>query len=189
MQEEDGSLTTFLPDDVDLNAAVELTTPVAAPIMPGVSDLVERARVHLNEGTGRDDGRVPLPAPARMAEAAVLMQLATYGEPQAGLPDRLYVLEFQGRQCQYVMFGHTKSLTKRLATHRLAAAPNGFALLQGWVSPGVANAHPLEQQVLMAASTLHGLEHFHERFYGMSFEKGLSIVRAVFELSTDWRSR
>jgi hypothetical protein len=101
--------------------------------------------------------------------------------------DRLYVLEFQGYESQYVIFGHTTNLMKRLSSHRLAAAPHGFALLQGWVSPGMADARLAEQQVLMVASMLHGSGHFHERFYDMPYDKGLSIARAVFESGT-WDS-
>lgn len=186
--ELDGA-TLSLPVEVDLDAAVDLTTPIVAPVSPHVPHLVEKARADLRAGAGSELGDHPLPDNARLVEDAVLMQLAKYGESHPDAPERLYVLEFQGYRRQYVMFGRTTNLTKRLTAHQLAATPHGFALLQGWVSPGVANAHNLEQSMLMVGSMLHGTQHFRERFYDMSFEKGLSIARAVFELHTDWRTR
>jgi hypothetical protein len=187
-REQEG-VSPSLPADVDLDTAMDLTTPVLPPTRPEVPKLVEEVRATLNEGTGHVFHGHPLPDLAVGLEWAVEMQLETYETPRAREPDRIYVLEFQGYRRQYVMFGHTTNLKKRLVAHRLAATPHGFALLQGWVSPGAARAQPLEQLILMIAMSLHGYQHFHERFYDMPFTKGLSIARAVFELHTDWRSR
>jgi hypothetical protein len=101
--------------------------------------------------------------------------------------DRLYVLEFQG-PLQYVMFGHTTNLLTRVTEHQRAAAPHGFALVNGWASPWAGNAQPLEQAALTYGGLLHR-QHYRERFYKMSFEMGVKIVRLVFEKESDWRSR
>lgn len=116
------------------------------------------------------------------AETAVVQQLDQYDDPSSD--DHLYVLEFQGVGQQYVMYGRTRSWWRRLSSHRQAAAPHGFALLNGWLSPGVSDAYPLEQIALGAAGLLHGQAHFRERFYNLPFEHGLCIGRAVFELSS-----
>lgn len=173
--------------DVDLDAFVDLTTPVVPPIHHGFPQLVDEARTRICSVDADEPGGHPLPDSARLVQGGVMMQLARYPEPRRGRPDRLYVLEFQGHRRQYLMFGHTTNLSRRLAHHLLAANPHGFALLQGWVSPGLAKAQQLEQLVLEVAGWCHGPNHFHERFYDMPFEKGLSIGRASFELHTDWR--
>lgn len=176
-----------LPVDVDLDAFVDLTTPVVPPVHPGFPRLVDEARTRICAVDAGEPGGHPLPDCARLVQGGVMMQLARYPESRPGRPDRLYVLEFQGHRRQYLMFGHTTNLSRRLADHLLAANPHGFALLQGWVSPGLANAQQLERLVLEVAGWCHGPIHFHERFYDMPFEKGLSIARASFELHTDWR--
>lgn len=176
-----------LPVDVDLDAFVDLTTPVVPPVRPGFSRLVDEARMRICAVEADEPDGHPLPDCARMVQCGVKMQLARYPKPRPGRPDRLYVLEFQGRRQQYVMFGHTTNLSRRLSDHLLAANPHGIALLQGWVSPGLAKAQRLEQLILEVASWCHGSNHVHERFYDMPFEKGLSIGRASFELHTDWR--
>lgn len=176
-----------LPLDVDFDAFVDLTTPVVPPVHPGSPRLIDEARAKICAVDADGSGGHPLPDCARLVQGGVMMQLARYPEPRPGRPDRLYVLEFQGHRRQYLMFGHTTNLSRRLADHLFAANPHGFALLQGWVSPGLANAQQLERLVLEVAGWCHGSIHFHERFYDMPFEKGLSIGRASFELHTDWR--
>jgi len=120
-----------------------------------------------------------------VAEWIVRNKLEQYVEPEHRRADRLYVLEFQG-PWNYVMYGHSTNLMGRVTEHQRAAAPHGFALVNGWASPWVVNAQPLEQAALSYAGWLYG-QHFRERFYGMSFEFGLKIMRIVFEKSPDWR--
>jgi hypothetical protein len=101
---------------------------------------------------------------------------------QAG--DRLYVLEFQGYR-QYLLFGHSRDILRRANEHQLAAAPHGFALLNGWASPGINNAQPLESSALRLCGIFTGTaDHYRERFYGMPFERGVAIARAVFDTRT-----
>lgn len=176
-----------LPVDVELDALVDLTTPVVPPVHPEFPLLVDQARRRICADEADELDGHPLPDSARVVQSGALMQLGRYPEPNPRRPDRLYVLEFQGHRRQYVMFGHTTNLSRRLANHVLAANPHGFALFQGWASPGLAEAQPLEQLVLEVASWCHGSRHFHERFYDMPFDKALSIGRASFELHIEWR--
>jgi len=111
----------------------------------------------------------------------VVRQVEQYADPSSD--DHLYVLEFQGIQQQYVMFGRTRSFWRRLAAHRQAADPHGFVLLDGWASPGVRDALPLEQITLGVAGVFHGHVHYRERFYDMSFDLALCIARSVLELN------
>jgi hypothetical protein len=85
------------------------------------------------------------------------------------------------------MFGHSTNLVARVRQHKLAATPHGFALIDGWASPGVRDAYPLEQMALDIGMYVHGRP-YRERFYDMPFNKGLSICRAIFEANTNWRS-
>ncbi|MFF1817741.1 hypothetical protein ACFVWG_10635 [Kribbella sp. NPDC058245] len=117
----------------------------------------------------------------------MVRQLAQYADPSSD--DHLYVLEFQGIRQQYVMFGRTRSIWRRLAAHRQAANPHGFVLLNGWISPGVNDAYSLEQITLGVGGLLHDQQHCRERFYDMPFELGLSIARSVFEIERSHRPR
>ncbi|MGH2777278.1 MAG: hypothetical protein ACRDJB_01365 [Actinomycetota bacterium] len=178
--------TASLPVDIDLDDALELSTPVLPPADPSFSRLIEEARRALQAEPLSDVGAHPLSDEVRALEHLVVLRLAQYLESGSPGGDRLYVLEFQGAR-QYLMFGHSTNVLVRVSDHQRAATPHGFALLNGWASPVVANAQPVEQAVLTIGGMMHRHLHFRERFYDMPFEKGLSIARAVFELNTDWR--
>ncbi|WP_157979528.1 hypothetical protein [Kribbella monticola] len=166
------------------STAMHLTSPVLEPVDPDHERLVAAARRALINGSAGGGASPPFTDEIRRAEQAVVRQLDRYDH--LGYEDQLYVLEFQGMHQQYVMYGRTRSWWRRLLSHRQAAAPHGFALLNGWLSPKVSDAYPLEQIALAVAGALHGQEHFRERFYNMRFEDGLSVARAVFELSNHY---
>jgi hypothetical protein len=126
----------------------------------------------------------PLPDEIRQIEFAVRYHLEQYlALGQAG-GDRLYVLEFQGYR-QYLLFGHSRDILRRANEHQLAAAPHGFALLNGWASPGTDNAQPIESIALRLGGSFSDTGYHHrERFYDMPFERGVAIARAVFDART-----
>jgi hypothetical protein len=82
--ENEGACLSSFPLDVDLDTEVDLTSPVVAPVLPHVPQLVDQARASLNAGMAYEFGGHPLPADAVAVEYAVLMQLSRYEEPQAG---------------------------------------------------------------------------------------------------------
>jgi hypothetical protein len=166
--------------------AVDLTTPVH-PLPVKDVGVIEYVRGELRAATSERDSRGPLPRSARVAEWIIRRQLERYIEPDHPRADRLYVLEFQG-PWQYVMFGHSTNLLERVTEHQRAASAHGFALVNGWASPWVENAQPLEANALFYAGLLHH-GHYRERFFDMSFEFGLKIVRLIFEAMSDWRAR
>jgi hypothetical protein len=166
--------------------AVDLTTPVH-PLPAKYIEGIERIREELRTGTQERGGRGPLPDNAFVVEWIIRSHLELYIEPDHPRADRLYVLEFQG-PWQYVMFGHTTNLLGRVTEHQRAASAHGFALVNGWASPWVENAQPLEYNALFYAGLLHH-QHYRERFFDMSFELGVKIVRLIFEAMSDWRPR
>jgi hypothetical protein len=98
-------------------------------------------------------------------------------------PDRIYVLDFQGPgRWQYVMFGHSFDPLFRITEHIRAAEVHGWVLVDGWISPGLTNARPLEAATLNVAGIFHHSFHYRERFYTMRFEDGLKIARVMFEI-------
>jgi hypothetical protein len=176
-----------LTDVLDRFDSVDLTTPVH-PFSVDETKLIARVRKNLQMATMPEpSGLGPLTDQAVMAEWIVRRQLELYVESDHQRADRLYILEFQG-PWQYVMFGHTTNLLWRVAEHQRAAAPHGFALLNGWASPWVDNAQPLEREALFYGGLIHH-GHYRERFFQMPFEIGLKIVRLVFEKSSNWRTR
>lgn len=166
---------------------VELTSPVHPPLPDGNSELIELARKELQVGEVSEYRSDPLPQLPRLMQEIIRDGLKRYVEPKNSSSDRLYALEFQGSR-QYVMFGHTKNLIGRVTEHQRAATPHGYAMLNGWASPWVDDARALEQVALFVGGLIHH-QHYRERFYDMSFEIGLKIVRLVFELNSDWSSR
>ncbi len=160
--------------------ALKFDAPVLPAVLPDFSRRVEAARAALQAGVDGERGH-PLPLWIRKLETIVLYQLEQYLE--FGLPDgdRLYVLEFQGSR-QYVMVGHTRNLLHRVNQHKLNAELHGFALLNAWASLGMANAQPLERQVLDITGDFNGDFHYRESFYGMSFQKVVAIARAVVDV-------
>ncbi|WP_353373867.1 hypothetical protein [Mycobacterium sp.] len=98
-------------------------------------------------------------------------------------PDHIYVLDFQGPgQWQYIMFGHSLDPLFRITEHIRAAEVHGWVLVDGWISPGVTNAQPLEAATLNVAGIFHQGLHYRERFYTMRFKDGLKIARVMFEV-------
>lgn len=177
--------------------AVDLTTPVH-PLFPspdeshasdpaGQEQLIGETRELLRAGVLPEFRGDPLPGHGNLLQLVIRDQMARYIEPSHPQADRLYVLEFQGPR-QYVMFGHSTKLLGRVTEHQRAATPHGFAMLNGWASPWVLNAQPLEQVALFIGGMIHH-QHYRERFYEMPFEWGLKLARTVFEMNTDWRSR
>jgi hypothetical protein len=165
---------------------VDLTTPVH-PLPARNVEMIEHVREELRTGTPKRGGDGPLTIKARMVEWIIRDHLELYIEPDHEHADRLYVLEFQG-PWQYVMFGHTTNLLGRVTEHQRAASAHGFALVNGWASPWVENAQPLERNALSYAGMLHH-QHYRERFFDMPFEFGVKIVRLIFEGMSDWRRR
>jgi len=172
---------------LDCFDSVELTTPIHSLFsLPGEAKLIDEARKMLRAGT-IPELREPLPGKSNLIQLVLRDRLALYIESDHPNSDRLYVLEFQGPR-QYLMFGHTTNLLNRITEHQRAATPHGFAMLNGWASPWIANAQPLEQAALFIGELIHG-QPYRERFYEMPFEWGLRIVRTVYEMNSDWRSR
>jgi hypothetical protein len=165
-----------------------LTTPVHE-IPSDYADRFDEIREAWRAGQlPTEDGR-PLPDEVELAQWLIRDTLASYARPQSPARDQLYVLDFQssgGRN--YVMFGHTTRLAQRLVDHVRDATPHGYALFAGWASPAVVNAQPLEQAALNVSGFFAGRPHYRERFYGMRFEVGQRVARAVFEYNTGWRA-
>jgi len=175
-----------LTDILNRLNTVDLTTPVY-PFAAGELEFIADVREGLRVAPEPDSSQGPLTLEAHMVEWLIRRRLELYVEPDHQRAGRLYVLEFQG-PWQYVMFGHSTNLLRRVTDHQLAAAPHGFALVNGWASPWVDNAQQLETQTLLYGGLLHHW-HYRERFFKMSFEMGLKITRLVFEKLSDWRSR
>lgn len=94
----------------------------------------------------------------------------------------LYVLEFLGPRHQYVMFGRTNDLMRRFDEHVLDANPHGFAVVNGWASRRFQDPKVLptaEQALLVAAERWFKTSHHHERFYNVSFDKGVQAARMM----------
>lgn len=177
--------TVSLPVDVDFDAALELTTPVLPPFSRDWPDVIEVVRDELRRSADPGDSTYPLNEDASLVGSIVRTHLLGWIEPSTTGTDRLYALEFQGPQ-QYVMFGRSSNLSRRVLEHQRAATPHGYAMLNAWASPGVPDARKLEEVCLTIGSFLHGRTHRFERFYGMEFKQALSIARAVFECNSDW---
>jgi hypothetical protein len=161
---------------------VDLTTPVH-PLPAKEAEWIEYVREELRTpGSSR-----PLTSNAFLVEWIIRCQLELYIESDHPRADRLYVLEFQG-PWQYVMFGYTANLLRRVTEHQRAASVHGFALVNGWASPWVENAKSLEYNALFYAGLLHHHD-YRERFFDMPFEFGVKIMRLVFEGMSDWQSR
>ncbi|MFG1623655.1 hypothetical protein [Kribbella sp. NPDC049227] len=172
------------PFETDLNSVLTLRTPVAEP-EPGVAAETDHLRDLLASGGGRDQtGALTLEVWSR--GSAVGSQLDSYTASGTSRLDRLYVLEFQGSE-QMIKFGHSTNLRRRVAVHRQNAEMFGFALLNGWASPGVDDASYAEQMGKAAVYLLRGHILSRECVYNMPFREALSIARAAFELHTDWR--
>lgn len=104
---------------------------------------------------------------------------ADQDKDKEGVGARLYVLEFQGPHMQYLKLGRTEDLLTRVKVHREEAFRNGLVLLNGWASPQLNFAADLEAIVLRCAEGFPQLTRRGERFYGMRFETGRDICRAV----------
>ncbi|MFE2305017.1 hypothetical protein [Streptomyces sp. NPDC059411] len=165
--------------DADLSL-IGLTTPILPFKIPDFDSFIAEARETIKEGEPPEFARYPLPEIALDVQQSLRLHVERYIEPEQPRADRLYVLEFQGAR-QYTMFGHSTNLTKRVQRHCQDATPHGYALLNAWASPGVASAGDMERVALDWGDTLHHHMHYRERYYDMPFEKGLTIVRAVFE--------
>jgi len=127
---------------------VSLSTPLYPHPHPGA---VEIARHQLLLPPDDLSSGTPLPPIASALQGLVVSTLLRYVEADTSPTDRLYILEFQGQR-QYLKFGHTRNLAKRLRAHINSAAPHGYALLQGWISPAFDDAHSLEKVVIDYAS-------------------------------------
>jgi hypothetical protein len=181
---EGGTIDRF-PISVDLDSVLELTSPVlppAHPDLPQIADQVHHTLRHSKKDT------YPLSHQAEALADGVRLRLEQYAQLPGPGHDHLYVLEFQGRDHQYVMFGRSRQLKRRLRTHDREAALHGFVLLDGWASPPVADARPLERLCLTVGDWMHQHSNRSERYYGMPFSKGLSIARAVYEFGSEWPS-
>jgi hypothetical protein len=80
------------------------------------------------------------------------------------------------------MFGRTRDPLGRVAEHIRAAEVHGWALVDGWLSPGARQAPKFEQAVIRTAGLYHRGLHYRERFFGMDFDFALKIARVMFEL-------
>ncbi|NEA21610.1 hypothetical protein [Actinomadura bangladeshensis] len=146
-------------------------------------ELIAQARKELVHGPWPENA--PLPPTADSVSRTTYLCLCDYRADADGPRDQLYALEFQGPRTQYIKFGHSKRLCRRIKLHRDVAKAHGFALLNGWASPGVADARLMEQSLLRYARSF---EHQHvvaaERFYGMCFGIARDLTRAVFTEET-----
>ena len=170
--------------DIDLDAELELTTPVLPPFRHQGAHL-RRLRPLLRDGVPFDWDGQTLPPLAFNVQSQVHYLLRSYLQYELSGTDRVYVLEFQGRS-QYCKFGHSKNLLARVAEHMTEATSYGYVLLNAWASPGVADARELEQVALGLGHDLVGAQPYRERFYDMPYKKALSIARTVFEFNSDW---
>ncbi|MBB5166517.1 hypothetical protein [Mycobacterium sp. AZCC_0083] len=80
------------------------------------------------------------------------------------------------------MFGHSLDPLFRITEHIRAAEGHGWVLVDGWISPGVNNAQPLEAATLNVAGIFHQGLRYRERFYTMRFKDRLKIARMMFEI-------
>ncbi|MFV2172328.1 hypothetical protein ACFHW2_11900 [Actinomadura sp. LOL_016] len=143
------------------------------------AERIAAARKALTEGPWCEDGA--LPSEVVGISAWVRVDLGAYKELREDRQDQLYVLEFQGPHVQYIKFGHTKNLSGRVKTHSDLAEAHGFALLNGWASPGLADARPAEKELLAYARHFKHLRVVaQERFYGMRYETARDLARAVY---------
>ena len=170
---------------------VELTSPLQS-LPDRDQQMVEHARRQLQSSKEpyffqREGSLGGLHGLASAVEWRVREHLKQYIEPDHSRKDRLYILAFQG-PWNYIMLGHTTDLLNRVTQHQRAASPHGYVLLNGWASPWLENAQPLEQETLFYAGMLFG-GRLGERFFGMPFEMGTKLARLVFEKSSDWRDR
>jgi hypothetical protein len=171
-----------LPLDVARLELVTCTTPlIPGPVPEHVIDDVRSQMQALDTTTAIQ--RHPLPDLARTLSMVTRDGLSRYMTDQAAGTDRIYVLDFQGPgNWQYVMYGHTNHPLIRITEHIRASEVHGWALVDGWLSPGLENAQPMEQATLNIASLFHPGVHYRERFYSMDFRIGLKIARVVFEI-------
>ncbi|WP_157836140.1 hypothetical protein [Mycobacteroides abscessus] len=78
------------------------------------------------------------------------------------------------------MFGHSSDPINRITEHIRTAGAHGWALVDGLLSPGLADARPLERLTLDYTSMPHGgVFHYRERFYNMRFEGALKVALSV----------
>ncbi|WP_131739700.1 GIY-YIG nuclease family protein [Actinomadura roseirufa] len=130
-------------------------------------------------GPWPDDGRLPPPAAEVSFYTAV--SLKARAAKGGGPLDQLYVLEYQGPKAQYIKFGHTKRLAKRLREFHIPTARHGWALLNGWATPPVEDARPLETLLLSYAQRFeHQRVDAKESFFGMPYKTGLYLTWSVF---------
>ncbi|MFC4610583.1 hypothetical protein ACFO9E_22710 [Streptomyces maoxianensis] len=165
-----------LPADLDFESLDRLCPllPALLPLDVIPSDVVADIRSSLRQGL-----TPPLPEKVSSFSSVNAYALLPYiTESDTG--GQLYVLEFQG--CfQYVMYGQTTDVRKRVATHRREAERHGFGLVNGWVSPPLENPRMQEKFALDLAGYHHGAPHDGERFYEMPYDKALTIARVAAE--------
>lgn len=165
--------------------ALDLIT-CTTPLTPG--PLPEHAIETVREEMRSIDTTIPIqrhPLPERIGIMSLVIRdgLQRYISNTDPGPDRIYVLDFQGPgRWQYIMFGHSFNALFRITEHIRAAEVHGWVLVDGWVSPGLTNAQPLEASTLTVAGIFHQGLHYRERFYNMRFEDGLKIARVLFEI-------
>ncbi|MFI5695408.1 hypothetical protein ACIA58_26380 [Kribbella sp. NPDC051586] len=180
-----GQAFSPLPGQTDIDSALRLTSPVLPPLYPDLPRDVEDAREILqNNAVDLDRFEPAMPEEIHLLQLNVREGLYRYLAHTWRGDDRLYVLEFQG-PWQYVMFGHTKDLARRVTKHMNDATRHGFALLNAWASPPFADARAAERSVLLFARQMHRFSR-HESFPQLPYPKALSIARAVFELQSGW---
>jgi hypothetical protein len=166
-------------EDTEL-LALQFDTPVLSPPMADFDEGIERVRKALKAEAVGEDGH-PLPGWIRKWELIVRYQLERYLEFGMIGGERLYALEFQGSR-QYVKFGYSKNLLVRVNNIQREAGQHGFALINGWASPGIEKAYALEQAALILGNDFFDQFPFHERFYGVAFPVAVAIGRAVFDV-------
>ncbi|MFF3228857.1 hypothetical protein ACFYV7_39115 [Nocardia suismassiliense] len=136
----DKSISDIPTTDVARLDLVTCTSPLTpGPLSPQAIHRVRKALRALTPKTPIEYR--PLPDRLRRISRVTEEGLKRYLELAEARTDHLYVLDFQGPgSWQYVMFGHTTQPLARVHKHILAAEPHGWALLDGWISPGVENA-------------------------------------------------
>lgn len=126
----DGTLAHRLSDDELL--ALEAHAPVHPAPRPEDLSAIDSLRERLRMSPWDEHFRYPLPDDARDAGCLVRTHIEHhYVESASTDKDQLYLLEFQG-PLQYLMLGHTRNLSRRIADHHVAAERHGYALLNGW---------------------------------------------------------
>lgn len=166
------------PDWSELDATLAQVAPIDAPTRSDLPGRIDAARGTLVSGNGVDANGALLPAIWCLG-SEVADRIVDAAKPHCCGGDRIYVLEFQGPR-QLVMFGRTTKLATRLRTHRSNAETFGYALLNGWASPGLADASLTEITCLAFGRKLHGGGPVRERFFDMPFEQALRIARVAF---------